>query len=72
LVDFLSNMNMENYWEKLNYSSGNTHLASFISEMFNILKKNEVFSGRQIDLFNKALSDDSSAVIDFMLTSLYT
>lgn len=63
---------MENYWEKLNYSSSNSHMTNFVGELFNILKKNEIDSFRKTDLYNKSISDDSCAAIDFMLTALYT
>lgn len=63
---------MENYWEKLNYSAINTHLTSFILEMFNILKLNEYDSNFDSEILRKGLSDNSCAVIDFMLTALYT
>lgn len=65
-------MNMENYWEKLNYNSMNSHLSSFILEMFNILKQNEYDESNRGELYRKGLSDDSCAVIDFMLAALYT
>lgn len=63
---------MENYWEKLSYSATNTHLTNFIAEMFNILKLNEYDSNFDSEVYKKNLSDNSCAVIDFMLTALYT
>lgn len=72
LVDFLSNMNMESYWEKVSFSSIRTNSASFIDETIHILHQHELARTECSSLRRKQLVEESCAVIDFLLTAIYT